>query len=69
MERTNQMLTTEETKAVLVAAWNEVNALPAYQFRLKAIEKIVATHFNRAVIAKQGEWEHPYPIKAQCAAE
>jgi hypothetical protein len=61
-------LTTEETKTALVGAWDEVNALPGHAFGRRAIEKIVARHIDRAIIAKQGAWESPYPIKADSAA-
>lgn len=58
-------LNTNETKAVLEAAWHEVNALPGHAFGRRAIEKIVAQHFDRATIAKQAPWDNPYPIKIE----
>jgi len=62
-------LTTEETTGALVGALNEVNALPGHIFGRRAIEKIVGQHINRALIAKQGAWECPYPIKTNCSPQ
>jgi hypothetical protein len=66
---TTMALNTNETKAVLDAAWREVNALPDHSFGLRAIERIVAQQFNRAVLAKQAAYNSPYPIKTDIAAE
>ena len=62
-------LNTNETKAVLEAAWREVNALPDHSFGLRAIERIVAQQFNRAVLAKQAAWSNPIPMRSGVAAE
>ncbi len=61
-------LNTEETKAVFVAAWNEVNALPGHAFGRRAIERIVSRQIDQAITAKRGEWENPYPIKVDGSA-
>jgi len=62
-------LNNNETNAVFDAAKRDVNALPGHSFGLRAIERIVAQHFNRAVLAKQAAYNSPYPIKTDIAAE
>ena len=61
-------LNTEETKAVAVDIWNEVNAKLGYEYSQRGFEKIALKAYHRAVLAKNKRDEDPRPIAAECGS-
>jgi hypothetical protein len=58
-------LNTELTKAALMDAWDEVNALPGYSFSQRAFEKLALKAYHKAVLEQQRLDAYPVRIAAE----
>lgn len=56
------MLNAEESKAVLINLWNQVNANPDLAYGRKAFLKLVETEFNKSAVAKIAKFDKPVAV-------